>query len=107
MSPLPPPGCYSTGAPTNSKARNRSSARSRQWKTAIWLAEVARSSPRYAHIRAHIREANKQANPGLSRVALKMATGSGKTTVMAMMIAWQAVNAVRAPAQAGCSAAAS
>ena len=26
-----------------------------------------------------------------------MATGSGKTTVMAMMIAWQAVNAVRAP----------
>ena len=67
-------------------------------ETAIWLAEVARSSPRYAHIRAHIREANKQANPDLSRIALKMATGSGKTTVMAMMIAWQAVNAVRAPA---------
>jgi len=33
--------------------------------------------------------------PALSRIALKMATGSGKTTVMAMLIAWQAVNAAR------------
>lgn len=31
------------------------------------------------------------------RIALKMATGSGKTTVMAMLIAWQTVNAVRSP----------
>lgn len=62
-------------------------------ETCIWLAEVARSSPRYAHIRTHIR----QANPDLSRIARKMATGSGKTTVMAMLIAWQALNAVRAP----------
>jgi type III restriction enzyme len=31
----------------------------------------------------------------LFRLALKMATGSGKTTVMAMLIAWQAVNAAR------------
>ncbi len=29
------------------------------------------------------------------RVALKLATGAGKTTVMAMLIAWQTVNAVR------------
>ena len=28
---------------------------------------------------------------------MKMATGSGKTTVMAMLIAWQTVNAVRSP----------
>src|SRR6201996_2293503 len=28
---------------------------------------------------------------------LKLATGAGKTTVMAMLIAWQTVNAVRRP----------
>jgi type III restriction enzyme len=31
------------------------------------------------------------------RIALKLATGSGKTTVMAMIIAWQTVNAIRRP----------
>ena len=29
------------------------------------------------------------------RLALKLATGAGKTTVMAMIIAWQTINAVR------------
>ena len=32
------------------------------------------------------------------RLALKLATGAGKTTVMAMLIAWQTINAVRRPA---------
>ena len=41
--------------------------------------------------------ANEEANPGLSRLALKLATGAGKTTVMAMLIAWQTINAVRRP----------
>lgn len=31
------------------------------------------------------------------RLALKLVTGAGKTTVMAMIIAWQTVNAVRRP----------
>ena len=31
------------------------------------------------------------------RLALKLATGAGKTTVMAMIIAWQTINAVRQP----------
>src|SRR6202163_2271277 len=31
------------------------------------------------------------------RLALKLTTGAGKTTVMAMIIAWQTVNAVRHP----------
>ena len=31
------------------------------------------------------------------RLALKLATGAGKTTVMAMLIAWQTINAVRSP----------
>jgi len=37
------------------------------------------------------------ANPELMRLALKLATGAGKTTVMAMLIAWQTINAVRRP----------
>ena len=66
-------------------------------ETCIWLAEVARGKKAYAAIWAHVTAANQQANPDLFRIALKMATGSGKTTVMAMLIAWQTVNAVRHP----------
>src|SRR5690606_37647354 len=67
-------------------------------ETAIWLAEVApKLGPRGTKFREHIKGANKQANPELFRIALKLATGAGKTTVMAMLIAWQTVNAVRHP----------
>jgi type III restriction enzyme len=67
-------------------------------ETAIWLAEVApQRGASVAKFWAHLRAANKQANPELLRIALKLATGAGKTTVMAMLIAWQAVNAVRHP----------
>jgi len=66
-------------------------------ETAIWLTEVAPRQARYAKFWEHVRAANAQANPELVRVALKMATGAGKTTVMAMLIAWQTVNAVRSP----------
>lgn len=45
----------------------------------------------------HLDNANNDANPELMRLALKLATGAGKTTVMAMLIAWQTVNAVRHP----------
>ena len=67
-------------------------------ETAIWLIEVA---PRIAQARNrfldHLVNANVDANPDLSRLALKLATGAGKTTVMAMLIAWQTINAVRRP----------
>jgi type III restriction enzyme len=66
-------------------------------ETAIWLTEVA---PGVRHGRAileHLASANRDANPELKRLALKLATGAGKTTVMAMIIAWQTVNAVRRP----------
>jgi len=66
-------------------------------ETVIWLTEVARTQKRYAHIWKHIEGANKHANPDILRIAMKMATGAGKTTVMAMLIAWQTVNAVRSP----------
>ena len=46
----------------------------------------------------HLADANNEANPELMRLALKLATGAGKTTIMAMLIAWQTINAVRRPA---------
>jgi type III restriction enzyme len=65
-------------------------------ETAIWLAEVASErAAAGARIWTHLRGANKEANPDLLRIALKLATGAGKTTVMAMLIAWQNVNALR------------
>lgn len=67
-------------------------------ETAIWLTEVApKLGKRAEKFWAHIEGANAQANPELLRIALKLATGAGKTTVMAMLIAWQTVNAVRHP----------
>ena len=67
-------------------------------ETAIWLAEVApRLGERGRRFLERIDTANEASNPGLSRLALKLATGAGKTAVMAMLIAWQTVNAVRHP----------
>ena len=66
-------------------------------ETIIWLTEFARGRRQYAHIWKHFEAANAEANPELFRIAMKMATGSGKTTVMAMLIAWHTVNAVRSP----------
>ena len=67
-------------------------------ETVIWLTEVApglgREGRRFLD---HLAVTNEQSNPGLARLALKLATGAGKTTVMAMLIAWQTVNAVRRP----------
>ncbi len=68
-------------------------------ETAIWLTEVApKLGAAGRKFRDHLAGANAMANPDLFRVALKLATGAGKTTVMAMLIAWQTVNAVRHPA---------
>jgi type III restriction enzyme len=67
-------------------------------ETAIWLTEVA---PKFGKTGKgfieHLANSNAAANPELMRLALKLATGAGKTTVMAMLIAWQTVNAVRRP----------
>ena len=67
-------------------------------EVAIWLTEVApqrgKTGKQFIN---HLDTVNREANPGLSRLALKLATGAGKTTVMAMLIAWQTINAVRSP----------
>jgi type III restriction enzyme len=67
-------------------------------ETVIWLTEVSpKMGKRGDKFWEHIKGANEQANPELQRLALKLATGAGKTTVVAMLIAWQTVNAVRHP----------
>jgi type III restriction enzyme len=60
-------------------------------QTAIYIAEV---SKKYgdAWIENALRDANDTSNPGLPRTAFKMATGTGKTVVMAMLIAWHTLN---------------
>src|SRR6267378_2649742 len=69
-------------------------------ETAIYLNEVA-SKYGDAWIENQLREANETGgNPELFRVALKMATGSGKTVVMCMLIAWQALNKFANPQDA-------
>ena len=67
-------------------------------ETVIWLTEVTpKLGQAGKRFHDHLANANNDANPGLSRLALKLATGAGKTTVMAMLIAWQTINAVRRP----------
>ncbi len=66
-------------------------------ETAIWLTEVAPNEAAGKGFLEHLANANRDANPELIRLALKLATGAGKTTVMAMLIAWQSVNAARRP----------
>jgi type III restriction enzyme len=60
-------------------------------ETAIYVTEVA---AKYGDgwIENYLRDRNAEHNASLPRVAMKMATGSGKTVVMAMLIAWQALN---------------
>jgi type III restriction enzyme len=68
-------------------------------ETVIWLTEVAPRAGRVGRaFLEYLANASHEANPELMRLALKLATGAGKTTVMAMLIAWQTVNAVRRPA---------
>ncbi len=54
-------------------------------ETAIWLTEVAAQSKAGKRILNELETASAEANPELSRLALKLATGAGKTTVMAMI----------------------
>ncbi len=67
-------------------------------ETLIWLTEVAPQLGKVGEqLLSELETANEDANPGLKRLALKLATGAGKTTVMAMIIAWQTINSVRHP----------
>jgi type III restriction enzyme len=64
-------------------------------ETAIYLTEIA--GRRDAWLSTDLLKANESANPGLYRIAFKMATGSGKTLVMGMLVAWQVLNKLQNP----------
>ena len=65
-------------------------------ETLIYLTEVAE---RIGDTKAlnEIRRQNATLNDGLPRLAFKMATGSGKTVLMAMFIAWHTLNKAANP----------
>jgi len=67
-------------------------------ETAIYITEVARKYDPW--IEGELRLANEEANSRLFRIAFKMATGSGKTVVMAMLIAWHVLNKLANPKDA-------
>ncbi len=58
-------------------------------ETVVFLTELGNGS--HWMVR-HLNDAAEGWNRGLMRLALRMATGTGKTTVMACLIAWYAVN---------------
>jgi type III restriction enzyme len=68
-------------------------------ETAIYVTEVANKYGD-AWIENELRRGNEDANPGLFRIAFKMATGSGKTVVMAMLVAWHVLNKLANPQDA-------
>jgi type III restriction enzyme len=66
-------------------------------ETAIFITEVSGRVRGYADWRTRLEPENDLHNDGLPRAALKMATGAGKTVVMAMIISWQTLNKAQTP----------
>ncbi len=68
-------------------------------ETLIYITEVAK---KYGDqwIDNDLAQAGQEANPGLHRTACKLATGAGKTVVMAMTIAWHTLNKIANPQDA-------
>ena len=62
-------------------------------ETAIYVTEVANNYGA-TWIENLLRTTNAEENKLLYRMAIKMATGAGKTVVMAMLIVWQALNKI-------------
>ncbi len=65
-------------------------------ETAIYIHEVA-DPRRSGSIHSILTKTNEDTNPGLFRIAFKMATGSGKTVVLAMLIVYHTLNKIAAP----------
>ena len=65
-------------------------------ETAIYLNEFD-NKQRNDSFHKQLVRANEEANPDLFRIAFKMATGSGKTVVMAMLIVYHTLNKIANP----------
>ena len=63
-------------------------------ETIIWLKEAQGIDDKQSwnHVHQQLTQVNEKFNDGIERLAVKMATGTGKTWVMAMLILWYAVN---------------
>jgi len=64
-------------------------------ETIIYITEIAKKADVW--IENDLRRFNEDANPLVFRMACKMATGSGKTVVMSMLIAWHTLNKIANP----------
>ena len=65
--------------------------------TAIWLTEVAPHSAAGHAIIDELNAINSACNQGIPRICHQMATGTGKTAVMAALMLWQTANHRAAP----------
>ncbi|WP_062515686.1 BPTD_3080 family restriction endonuclease [Halobacillus sp. KGW1] len=65
-------------------------------ETAIYIAEVAKKYDG-KFIEEKLINEQRNVNSSLYRTAFKMATGTGKTVVMSMLIAWQTLNKISNP----------
>ena len=65
-------------------------------ETAIYLNE-SENKQRNDSFYKELVKANEEANPDIFRIAFKMATGSGKTVVMAMLIVYHTLNRIANP----------
>lgn len=65
-------------------------------ESVIYITEVAKKY-NDNFIEEKLRSEQESVNSSLYRIALKMATGTGKTVVMAMLIAWQTLNKINNP----------
>ena len=70
-------------------------------ETLIWLFDAGRSHKpvEHASIRTKLERTNKDWNESIPRVALKMATGTGKTLLMAMIALWWTVRRPGGPVE--------
>ena len=66
-------------------------------KTLVWLHEAAPHTASGQTILADFAEQNALYNDGMTRYCTKMATGAGKTLVMALAVIWQASNYAHDP----------
>lgn len=68
-------------------------------ETLMYLTEAAPKTGDF-YAQNELTKKNAEMNGSLPRIAMKMATGTGKTVVMAMIIAWQTLNKLANPQDA-------
>jgi type III restriction enzyme len=61
-------------------------------ETAIWFNEIAERSNAGTHLQSRLQDFAAEHSDGLPRIAFKMATGTGKTVVMACLILYHYLN---------------